>query len=266
MGADISQFHTFKQKPSLPAPNLVISSDESHDHFEQDHGMPVKSHSSYTHFSDYSMFPDRFNEKSSGSSMISVPEADNKVVTKPAQDQPFHYSDYSLYPDKFDEKNNAKRLPVQTGLLGGRYNFRLRRSSENAPVVTENDEEIRQHQQQPSSSQGGEHRARARTLSNSRMYYFDFSLIPDKDPHCALDERQRKKSGEEQKPKSPRIAQMMDEQQACAGTSAPMPNSMEEALAKKAKRVRNTSEPKFGFFDYSMIPDKDPRLFRPKEK
>ena len=43
--------------------------------------------------------------------------------------------------------------------------------------------------------------------------------------------------------------------------TAPSIDEKFESTSRKIKRMRKNSEPRYGFFDYSMIPDKDPRFF-----
>ena len=98
-------------------------------------------------------------------------------------------------------------------------------------------------------------------------------MIPEKDPNYVYDERKKVKSGSPPplpefsgKPKHDlllKVPQSIPEEKGSSvpTTAVPVPSSMED-IAQKAKRVRKTSEPRFGFFDYSMIPDKDPRCFK----
>lgn len=248
MGADISQLKQIAPPPPVVVtqPDLDISDPLEH---HGDMKLIPKSHSSYTHFADYSMFPDRFNSLVHHPPVKPQPQSKRIIQSKPVVDH--HYSDYSLYPDKFDEdqqqspKNRppdqlqsspipASSLPAHPGLLS-----RFRRPSEAEHDIIHDEEPMR-----------------PRSLShNSRMYYFDFSLIPDKDPHCAWDERKRNKSLSEEQPIKPMTSN--------TGSSAPVQNSMP---TKKRMRQTSLAESKFSFFDYSMIPDKDPRLFSNKPK
>ena len=139
MGADISHL---KQNGAKTNPDLVIvPPPTSHPQVNHDNNRPnralPKSHT--THFSDFSMFPDRFN----GSSSQPKPVA---IVTHHGhehhhEEQP-HFSDYSLYPDKFDphklkmhrslsetppankvDMKVGTSLPAQSGFIS-KYNFR----------------------------------------------------------------------------------------------------------------------------------------------
>jgi len=243
MGADISQFKQAELVKHIPD----LAKIDEHGNGEGGKKFQVsKSQSpSFAHFSDYSMFPDRFNGKSSPRAILGH--------SPPNEGGP-HFSDYSLYPDKFDQSQKALRnqidqhqsLPTPSGLIS-RYNFRIRRSSE-----SDDTEHSEIHESIPEQKAH-----RARSLSNSKMYYFDFSLIPDKDPHCAQDElctKQGKVS--ESLPPSIIIEENLTEPPpSCDEKNNPGPSS------RKMKRIRKNSEPRFGFFDYSMIPDKDPRFY-----
>lgn len=240
MGADISHL---KPNGVRPNPDIVIAPED------ESRKVP-KSHSSYTHFSDYSMFPDRFN-----GSTQPIPALGSNTQHHGHQEEQPHFSDFSLYPDKFDQHKMkmhrslsatppANRIEGQIGNslptpgFISKYNFRLRRSSES-------DHHETTESLPPSETEG----YRARSLSNSKMYYFDFSLIPDKDPHCAIDEKRKKHHSEDRG--LPTVRE---------GTSAPA-----QVPIQVPKRGRKTSENRFGFFDYSMIPDKDPKCFNSKK-
>jgi len=172
MGADISQFKQadlVKHIPDLAKIDEFGNGEGGGKKFQVS-----KSQSpSFAHFSDYSMFPDRFNGKSSPRAILGH--------SPPTEGGP-HFSDYSLYPDKFNQSHKLLKshidqhqsLPTPSGLIS-RYNFRIRRSSES-------DDTEHSEIHDPIPDQGAH---RTRSLSNSKMYYFDFSLIPDKDPHCA---------------------------------------------------------------------------------
>jgi len=251
MGADISQFKQADLVKHIPD---LAKIDE---HFHNGEGgrkfQISKSHSpSFAHFSDYSMFPDRFNGKSSPRAILGH--------SPPTEGGP-HFSDYSLYPDKFDKSQKLLRshidqhqsLPTPSGLIS-RYNFRIRRSSE-----SDDTEHSEIHEPIPEQRpEQRAHRARSLSQSNSKMYYFDFSLIPDKDPHCAQDEictKQGKVS--ESLPPSIIIEENMTE----PPTSPCQEENPGPISSRKMKRTRKNSEPRYGFFDFSMIPDKDPRFY-----
>ena len=253
MGADISHL---KQNGAKTNPDLVIvppptsHPQVNHDPNRPNRSMP-KSHT--THFSDFSMFPDRFNGSSKPKPVAIVTHGHEHHH----EEQP-HFSDYSLYPDKLDqhklkmhrslsETPPAKNMDMNVGTslpatgFISKYNFRLRRNSESD-----------HHETNESLATSAETEGvRARSLSNSKMYYFDFSLIPDKDPHCVIDERKKHQSDDKALPTV---------KEGCSSTSAPPASSIEVP-----KRARKTSEGRFGFFDYSMIPDKDPKCFGSKD-
>ena len=101
---------------------------------------------------------------------------------------------------------------------------------------------------------------RPRSFSNSKMYYFDFSLIPDKDPQNVYDQKK------EQSQKRQRLYSMGDIPAAGGDSSN---NRVQQQKVPEVKittgddsQPKTRTEAKFGFFDYSMIPDKDPRMFR----
>lgn len=240
MGADISQFKQADLVRHIPDLTKI----EEHGDGEGTGKFSIKSHSKpFAHFSDYSMFPDRYNVKSSPKAILGH--------SPPDEGSP-HFSDYSLYPDKFDPaqrllKNQIDQhqsLPTPSGLIS-KYNFRIRRSSES--------DDTGDHNEIPDLLP--DHKApRARSLSTSKMYYFDFSLLPDKDPHCAQDELCTKDTAIGS-PQAPSI--IFEEEQ----PTAPSINEISGSTSRKIKRMRKNSEPRYGFFDYSMIPDKDPRFF-----
>ena len=98
MGADISHL---KQNGAKTNPDLVIvppptsHPQVNHDPNRPNRSMP-KSHT--THFSDFSMFPDRFNGSSKPKPVAIVTHGHEHHH----EEQP-HFSDYSLYPDKLDQ-------------------------------------------------------------------------------------------------------------------------------------------------------------------
>jgi len=263
MGADISHFkHSEIQHqngtkatkashpelvivPSPDHPSPMPSSSSSTSSAIADIKKVTKSHSSYTHFSDYSMFPDRFNAASCKPVAIVHPGHGHEHEEQP------HFSD-SLYPDHHKMKMHRSLSETPPGGGGqidlksgtslpnsgfiSKYNFRLRRNSES------------DHHETPESESTEGYRPRS--LSNSKMYYFDFSLIPDKDPHRVIDERRKHYSDD-------KVLPTVRE-----GTSAPV----QTTLGHASKRSRKTSEGRFGFFDFSMIPDKDPKCFTCKKE
>jgi len=250
MGADISHFkqngvESQQQNGTKTNPELVIAPSTTPSEAKK----VTKSHT-ITHFSDYSMFPDRFNNASSQPCKpVAILQRGHGHEEQP------HFSDYSLYPDKFDqhkmhrslsvtphsphEMKTGTSLPANNAGLMTKYNFKLRRNSES-------DHHETSESLAPSENTDA---YRSRSLSNSKMYYFDFSLIPDKDPHCVIDERKKHYSDEKALPT------------VREGTSAPV-----QTTTSASKRSRKTSESRFGFFDYSMIPDKDPKCFTSKKE
>ena len=92
MGADISQFKQADLIKQLPDLNPKI-----------DEKLPKSR--TYAHFSDYSMFPDRFNQKSAKPMLISSSRSTEIVVPEHpgSSDENSHFSDFSLYPDKFNK-------------------------------------------------------------------------------------------------------------------------------------------------------------------
>ena len=223
----------------------------------------AKSKSAYSHFADYSMFPDRFNEKKSVVLQQTPIEIDSSHIENNSDyhhhGSDDHFSDYSLFPDKFNDKCRLKRsvstapsepgtsLPAASGFLS-KYSSRLRSSS-----VSES--EHGNDNFSPSSSGGGDE-PRPRSLSNSRMYYFDFTMIPDKG--FSYEERKRHRrpfpgaAGNIDginKQDWLKVPQVIPEGSSVP-SSLPAPSSMED-ISQKAKRSRQASEPreKFGFFD-----------------
>lgn len=218
----------------------------------------ARSQSSYAHFSDYSMFPDRFNPVPKNTPIVidDPKPMRTPIIIEPIQDPK---ADHVFDPDPLryqrsqSEGGTTNSLPTNPGFLT-KFNFRLRSSS-----ATEQQIQIDSNllNDKADSSQGSlDIDKRPRSSSHSRMYKgYDFGTIHEKEgtsvdttswpiPLDNIDE-------------ATKILQR--------GTSVPAPDSM-EAIAAKAKRVRKTSEsgPRYGFFDYSMIPDKDPRCFNKK--
>lgn len=101
----MSQFKNSKQFPEMESANDML----------------IKSRA---HFSDYSMFPDRFNN-SAPKQILSTSTGSNGNGTH-------HFSDYSLYPDKFDKGSSS--VPAMGAIQIPRYNFRLRRNSESSEM------------------------------------------------------------------------------------------------------------------------------------
>lgn len=235
----------------------------------------AKSKSAYSHFADYSMFPDRFNEKTT----VVLQQTPIEIERSHIGNNPDyhhhhgsddHFSDYSLFPDKFnDQQCRIKRsvstvpseqagtsLPATSGFLS-KYSSRLRSSS-----VSES--EHGNDNFSPPSSGGGDE-PRPRSLSNSRMYYFDFTMIPDKGGNFTYDERKRHRFDGINKQDWLKVPQVIPEGSSVP-SSLPAQSSMED-IAQKVKRSRQASEPRdrFGFFDYSNYPDKDPKCFNKKQ-
>jgi len=245
MGADISQFKQAGLVKHIPD----LAKIEEHGNGE---GKGKFSNQSFPHFSDYSMFPDRFNGKSSPKAILGhSPPNEGSGSPHP------HFSDYTFYPDKFDRSQKIIRnqidqhqsLPTPSGLIS-RYNFRIRRSSESDDVDPSEIHDLIPDQKSH----------RARSLSTSKMYYFDFSLLPDKDPHYTQDElsMKQKQIGSPQSPSI--IIEETSGEEPCRNQK-PEPAEPIIGEKRKMKRVRTNSEPRYGFFDFSMIPDKDPRFF-----
>lgn len=244
MGAEYSQFKQSELVKHIPD---LAKIEEEHALANAAAGRIVaKSHSSYTHFSDYSMFPDRFNDRKSKPKPILGRMSHSQSSTE-ASEVGSGSGEPNPFPTEFETKAlaNHSSVPASSGLIS-RYNFRLRRASESYD---------------PNEVEQANHQTRARSLSNSKMYYFDFSLIPDKDPHCAQDECKRQKRDFLQLPKAAREILAEESMLRQGGSSVPSQDSALEAETSRAKRIRKTSEPRFGFFDYSMIPDKDPRFY-----
>lgn len=198
-----------------------------------------------------------------------------------------HFSDYSLYPDRFAQTENPQSgrrgslssdpsssispspsnlQPPQNTI--SKYNFKIRTNS-----VSESNPE-------PPEPMPGSNRPRSSSYSSSKLYYFDFSLIPDKDPNCTFDEQQRTSDVKTRR----RLYSAGDLENPPSGgngvtnpshpaTGPPVIKVTEQPTIKEEDervkppkantvppRKRKTSAPpRFCFFDYSMIPDKDPR-------
>lgn len=263
MGQELSHIKQTK-------PDHVILSQAMEKIAEVDPGNKVgitKSKSSYAHFSDYCMYPDRFNEKCIPALKVNNAPKPIEIAAPGSQqgttDCISHFADYSVFPDKLNMKrsmtvnnpgdlnleHNAAAKSLPTGFLS---KYRTRSCSATDSDIKAHADQIDKDNLSPTADV-----PRARSLSNSKMYYFDFSMIPDKDPNKVYDERRR----------FDHLLQIPEERGGGGSSmpsSLPPKNSMED-VAQKAKRVRKTSE-QFGFFDYSMIPDKDPKFFNNKKK
>ena len=247
----------------------------------------AKSKSAYSHFADYSMFPDRFNEKTTVVLQQTPIEIESGQIGNNSDHHQHqhngsddHFSDYSLYPDKYDQcrlkrsvstapSEPGTSLPASSATSGflSKYSARLRSSS-----VSES--EHGNDNISPSSSGGGD-QPRPRSLSNSKMYYFDFTMIPDKG-NFIYEERKRHRqpspgitgnhSDGINKQDYLKVPQVIPEGSSVPSSFLPAPSSMED-IAQKVKRSRQASEPRdrFGFFDFSNFPDKDPKCFNKKQ-
>jgi len=256
MGQEISQI-----KNSSKPDHVVLSQtmEKIADVDPKNHQKAIaKSRSAYAHFSDYCLYPDRFNEKCVPPLKINnAPKPIEIANPSPSKDQDARFADFSLFPDKFDNSNMKKSrsgLPADiksgpaasslpTGFLS---RYRNRSASATDQDIKADADRLERDNLLPDA-------ARPRSLSNSKMYYFDFSMIPDKDPNFVIDGRKKEN-----------LLKIPEEK--CGGSSVPcssLPKNSMEDVAQKAKRVRKTSE-QFGFFDYSMIPDKDPKCFKKK--
>ena len=206
----------------------------------------------------YFRYPDRFNEKCVPPLKINnAPKPIEIATPSPSKDQDARFADFSLFPDKFDNSNMKKSksgLPadIKSGTAasslpaGFLSRYRMRSASATDQDIKADADHLERDNLSPDV-------ARPRSLSNSKMYYFDFSMIPDKDPNFVIDGRKKEN-----------LLKIPEEK--CGGSSVPcssLPQNSMEDVAQKAKRVRKTSE-QFGFFDYSMIPDKDPKCFKKK--
>jgi len=203
-------------------------------------------------------YPDRFNEKCVPPLKINnAPKPIEIATPSPSKDQDARFADFSLFPDKFDNSNmkksksglpaDIKSGPAASSLPAGFLSrYRMRSASATDQDIKADADHLERDNLSPDA-------ARPRSLSNSKMYYFDFSMIPDKDPNFVIDGRKKEN-----------LLKIPEEK--CGGSSVPcssLPQNSMEDVAQKAKRVRKTSE-QFGFFDYSMIPDKDPKCFKKK--
>ena len=78
----------------------------------------AKSKSAYSHFADYSMFPDRFNEKTT----VVLQQTPIEIERSHIGNNPDyhhhgsddHFSDYSLFPDKFNDQQCRIKRSVST--------------------------------------------------------------------------------------------------------------------------------------------------------
>ena len=127
---------------------------------------------------------------------------------------------------------------------------------------------------------------RPRSSSYSgRFPFFDFSMIPDKDPHFnntnegAAGQEMRPGQQQHQRVRSPSSSSstastvnvsVPDGSSVVAAAltmaaSSPPPSaqpSTHQAVESSSKLVKTPQNaPRFTFFDYSLIPDKDPRAF-----
>ena len=261
MGAELS--HLKQTKPD----HVILSQamEEMADVESMNHEKALtKSHGNSTHFSDYSMFPDRFNEKSIKSIQGIAPPIEIHTSHHLEQDMRSHFSDFSLFPDKFDctklkrsvsaapqdLKSNENQpygsLPA-SGLIS-KYSYRLRSSSVNeSDIKLGSSDIIDQQNLSPPDHQ------RPRSLSNSKMYNFDFSPIPEKDPKVNFEERKNQTIATEIKQEALKVPLPIPEEKVSLGPfSVPTSSSMND-FAQKNKRVRKTSA---HFSDYSMFPDR----------
>jgi hypothetical protein len=314
MGAEVSQHQQAEiAKLSEAMDKFSTSIEADHDRHQECHSNKlVKSNSAYAHFADFSMFPDRFNDKSSsepvgaGLKHATTPPTlttttttltPTLMVTTPEKrSADAHFSDYSLFPDRFNPALKYQRSTSMTPVGGSfapapgtslpssvsmisRYNFRLRSNSsterEVAPPIS------------PSSVEGGasggseagsdslssqqQLRPRSQSHSSKRMYYFDYSMIPEKDPNYVYDHQRSYDQRREKPIHRPRLYSTGDipinKSQDDITTKIPQLVITEEPSTKVGKaqhhtKARKNSGPRYGFFDYSMIPDKDPRFFK----
>lgn len=211
--------------------------------------------------------------------------AQSKVSEAAAKMNTIHFSDFSLFPDRFATKKNVEKgrdggealsegvapkgVPIPAikvskssepvgsyshqGSNISKYNVRLRTFS-----GSETEDEIGRPRSNSTNTypeeltglsppRGGQRRP-------SGTYFFDFSLIPEKDPHFdARQRRVRMSSQGDDGPPLPVTTPATTPTTPLSPVSAPE----EPVFPPKAKtRERKVSEHTYSFFDYSMIPDK----------
>jgi hypothetical protein len=97
-----------------------------------------------------------------------------------------------------------------------------------------------------------EPRRRSNSLGGgSKLYYFDFSLLPEKDPRCATDELNKRKVFNRH-----RLTSVGEEQMPVSADdgSAAAPNARDARSGPRKRKI--SASQKYSFFDFSMIPDK----------
>jgi len=255
----------------------------------------------YSHFSDFSLFPDKYGANqikrrhpSNGSSIIeevsSIPctPPSTPNITTPLQsikESFFRTRALSHDPDRDASKEGMVTKSPSVG--NGETN-------ENK-VENENQLSIRPRS---SSYGGGKRYQRHKGVHADRTPFADYTFFPDKDPKCATNTSEQKSekviAPEVVSKKIPSTLSTVSGQPPTVIitphninyiNSAVLIASALTAEANKQSRyddkqkiisneernynnnnMKKSAQPRFNFFDYSMIPDKDPRAFVPNNK
>jgi len=255
----------------------------------------------YSHFSDFSLFPDKFGANpikrrhpSNGSSITeevpSIPctPPSTPNITTPLQsikESFFRTRALSYDPERDAAKEDiiSKSPSIGNGDING------------SKIENDNQLSIRPRS---SSYGGGKRNQRHKGVHAERTPFADYTLFPDKDPKCATNTSELKsekvmRNDEVSRKKTPpsKLSTVSGQPPTVIITpdnidyinSAVLIASALTAEANKQSRyddkqriameernnnnnVKKSAQPRFNFFDYSMIPDKDPRAFVPNKQ
>jgi len=260
----------------------------------------------YTHLADFSMFPDKFSTATSGggaSAARQIP-SDKRVTPATPPSTPLSTLATSFFRTRAASTSEAdERRQKQEKELAARNGEMFPGNGNNSNKATTSD-----------SLTVPEASFRPRSSSYSgRLPFFDFSMIPDKDPHFDGDREIQGGAGRRSSVAS-QASSVASQTGSVAGSP---PTTDNKAAGKTAQHKPNNSgggiiakpdgpslvaaaltmaatrpeapkppsppshespkpvkpaaaaqhggsSPRFTFFDYSLIPDKDPRAFAPK--
>lgn len=255
----------------------------------------------YAHLADFSMFPDKFSmhAPTPPAGPATTPKSGINSLQLPVVRS--RHNSFSSSQGTPDDKQPVGATPPTTPLSSMANSFfRTRASSASEPMERHSNEsssatmkDTAKDEVVVESDKVGESlqvpaQIRPRSSSYSgRFPFFDFSMIPDKDPHFTNGDHQQAVAKGQRPPRvrrtsstssngshsSDHVAQanvvnvvVPDGSSVVAAAltmAATTPDRPEQPPPPPAQPKSNKAHnaPRFTFFDYSLIPDKDPRAF-----
>lgn len=238
----------------------------------------------HTHLADFSMFPDKFSLAPPPSSQLQLPRSrhsssgnscgqdDPTTPTTPLSNMAnsFFRSRASSASEAMERRTNEPKVTKDPSS-----------STSHSAAVSNCAEEDSLGQQLQVPPAAASFRPRSSSYSG-RFPFFDFSMIPDKDPHFEQDKSQQRvrrasstssttSSSHDLQPSNVNVvvpdgSSVVAAALTLAASSPdppppPPPRPAEAKQQQPSSKAPQQNAPRFTFFDYSLIPDKDPRAF-----